>query len=72
MVYVAASAVMSFVLLAVMFGAGGVVNDGNFGLVQRLYAMTAFPWIGIAGYRLARREPIAAGMPAGAVLQPSA
>lgn len=69
--YVAASAVLSFVLLAAMFGAGGVVNDGNFGLIQRLYALAAFPWIGVAGYRLASRGRTAADVPSASALQPA-
>lgn len=54
--YVALSAVVGIALLAAMFGVGGVVTEENFGLIQRLYALASFSWIGVAGYRLAARE----------------
>lgn len=71
--YVAVSAVLGLVLLAVMFGMGGVATEDNFGLIQRVYALAAFPWIGVAAYRLAWRETVAADAPsAPAILRPAA
>ena len=42
-------------MLAVMMGAGNIVRRANVGLFQRIYALTSFPWIAIAGIILARR-----------------
>jgi hypothetical membrane protein len=49
---VAAAAVIG--MFAVMMGIGGLVRRANVGVFQRLYALTMFPWIGVAGYVLHR------------------
>jgi hypothetical membrane protein len=40
---------------AMMMGAGSVVTRANVGIFQRLYALTVFPWVGVAAYAL-RKE----------------
>lgn len=40
---------------AIMMGVGGMVTRANVGVFQRLYALTTFPWVGIAAYAL-RKE----------------
>lgn len=60
---IAAAAVIA--MFAVMMGIGGLVTRANVGVFQRLYALTMFPWIGVAGYVLYRElgalaEPAAA------------
>jgi hypothetical membrane protein len=51
--------VAAFVLmsatLTVMMGVGHLVTRANVGLWQRANALAMFPWIGFAGYALARR-----------------
>lgn len=42
------------VLFAIMMGVGAMVTRANVGLFQRAYALTTFPWIGVAGFVLAR------------------
>jgi hypothetical membrane protein len=54
-IYLSISTLLMFGFLALMFGVGGVVTEDDFGLFQRLYALSAFPWIGIAGYALRHR-----------------
>jgi hypothetical membrane protein len=43
-------------LFAIMMGVGALVTRANVGLFQRAYALTTFPWMGIAGYVLLRRN----------------
>jgi len=38
--------------IAIMTGIGGLVTRANVGLMQRISALTVFPWIGIAAYVL--------------------
>jgi hypothetical protein len=38
--------------IAIMMGVGGLVTRANVGLIQRISALTAFPWIGVAAYVL--------------------
>ena len=42
-------------LFAIMMGVGSLVRRSNVGLFQRAYALTIFPWVGVAGYVLVRR-----------------
>jgi hypothetical membrane protein len=48
------SFVLMAIVLAVMFGVGGLVTRANVGLWQRANALTMFPWIGIAAGWLRR------------------
>jgi hypothetical membrane protein len=41
--------------LAIMMGVGELVTRANVGAFQRLYALTMFPWLGIAGWTLSRQ-----------------
>lgn len=43
------------VLFAIMMGVGAMVTRANVGLFQRAYALTTFPWIGVAGVVLLRQ-----------------
>jgi hypothetical membrane protein len=43
------------ILFAIMMGAGAMVRRSNVGLFQRAYALTTFPWVGVAGFVLGRR-----------------
>lgn len=43
------------ILFAIMMGVGSLVRRSNVGLFQRAYALTTFPWIGVAGFVLLRR-----------------
>ena len=43
------------ILFAIMMGVGSLVRRSNVGLFQRAYALTIFPWVGVAGYALSRR-----------------
>ena len=45
------------VLFAIMMGLGAMVTRSNVGLFQRAFALTIFPWIGIAAHVLRRRLP---------------
>jgi hypothetical membrane protein len=61
-VFLIATFVASLVMLAVMMGVGGLVRRANVGAFQRIYALTIFPWIGIAAYALRRaRVPATPG-----------
>lgn len=51
-IYLLVTFVLSLGFFAVMMGAGGLVTRANVGLFQRLYALTAFPWIGLGSYCL--------------------
>lgn len=42
------------VLIAIMMGVGGLVTRANVGLFQRAFAVTTFPWVGVAGTVLGR------------------
>jgi hypothetical membrane protein len=46
--------VASVVMFVVMMGVGGLVRRANVGSFQRVYALTIFPWIGVAAYALRR------------------
>lgn len=37
-----------------VIGVGSLVTRANVGIFQRLYALSSFPWIGVASYVLAR------------------
>ena len=50
-----------FGTMAVMMGIGQLVTRANVGLWQRLNALAMFPWLGIAGFVLARRLDRAPG-----------
>jgi len=43
------------VMFAIMMGVGAMVTRSNVGLFQRVYALTTFPWVGVAGFVLHRR-----------------
>jgi hypothetical membrane protein len=66
--FLALSFVVMASLLAVMFGVGQLVTRANVGLWQRAYALSSFPWIGIAAWALRPRErgaePAARAVPA--------
>lgn len=49
--------VAMLVMFAVMMGVGGLVRRANVGIYQRVYALTTFPWVGVAGYLLRRTMP---------------
>ena len=57
-IFLAAVFVASVVMLAIMFGVGGLVTRGNVGIYQRLNTAASIPWFGVLGiwlwYRLAR------------------
>ena len=40
---------------AIMMGAGSLMTRANVGVFQRIYALTSFPWLAVAAYRL-RKE----------------
>ena len=44
------SGIAMALLLAIMMGVGAIVKRSNVGLFQRAYALTLFPWVGLAGY----------------------
>jgi hypothetical protein len=50
--FAAASGVLGAMLLWSMYGVS--VTEGDMGLMQGLYALVSYPWIGVAGYVLAR------------------
>ena len=52
-IFLIINAVFMELMFAIMMGAGGLVTLKNVGLFQRLYSLTAFPWIGIVYYVLA-------------------
>jgi hypothetical membrane protein len=51
-VFLIATFIASLVMFAVMMGVGSLVRRANVGAFQRIYALTIFPWIGIAAYAL--------------------
>lgn len=53
--YLVANGIIMLVLFAIMMGVGALVTRSNVGLFQRAYALTIFPWIGVAGVALRRR-----------------
>lgn len=55
-VFLIATFVASLVMFVIMMGVGSIVRRANVGAFQRIYALTIFPWIGIAAYAL-RRNP---------------
>lgn len=46
--------VAMLVLFALTTGVGAMVTRSNLGLFQRVYALTIFPWVGLAGYAVRR------------------
>lgn len=52
--FLAVAGVAMLVMFAVMMGVGSLVTRANVGIYQRVYALTTFPWIGVAGYLLRR------------------
>jgi hypothetical membrane protein len=54
-VFLIATFVASLVMFVLMMGVGTIVRRANVGAFQRVYALTVFPWIGIAAYALASR-----------------
>lgn len=55
--FLLAMGVAMLVLFAIMMGVGAMVTRSNVGLFQRAYALTLFPWIGVAGHALRRVPP---------------
>jgi glucan biosynthesis protein C len=66
--YLAVCVIAMTALLMIMMDVGGYVTEHNFGVVQRLYALAAFPWIGVAGYIFHRASSAAALSGAGRLL----
>jgi hypothetical membrane protein len=50
--FLGVSFVLMAVLIAIMMGVGGLVTRANVGLWQRANALTMFPWMGVAAWRL--------------------
>lgn len=53
-IFLIATAVVMAVFFAIMMGVGSLVTRANVGIFQRVYALSTFPWIGIAAYVLDR------------------
>lgn len=45
------------IMITIMMGVGALVTRANVGIFQRVFAMTTFPWVGVAGYLLGRQLP---------------
>lgn len=54
--FLAAVTVASVVMLAIMFGVGGLVSRANVGLWQRLNTLASIPWFAVLGIWLSRRQ----------------
>ena len=54
--FLAAIVVASVVMLAIMFGVGGLVTRANVGLWQRLNTAASIPWFAVLGWWLTRRD----------------
>jgi hypothetical membrane protein len=53
--YLGVTGVVMLAMLGVMLGVGSLVTRENQGLMTRIYALTVFPWAGVAGYVLRRK-----------------
>jgi hypothetical membrane protein len=52
--YLIATNCLMGAMFAILLGAGGLITDGNAGIIQRVFVLAGMPWIGIAAWKLKR------------------